>query len=134
MTPARGLSLIEVVAALVLLAGCAVTLLTAQGRSLDQLRAVRTQETAADLARELITSWKLDPTADLPLEGYFESTPGWRWERQECWYATGSQGNLQEVALTIYRPQSKGMGEEEALASYSWIERETDEKTTKEDR
>ncbi len=127
MAPARGLSLIEVVAALVLLSGCAVMLLTAQGRSLDQLRAVRTQETAAGLARELIASWKLDPTVELPLEGYFESTPGWRWERQVRWYSTGAHGSLQEITLTVYR--TKLDREEEAVARYTWIEREIDEKT-----
>lgn len=129
MTPARGLSLIEVVAALVLLAGCAVTLLTAQGRSLDQLRAVRTQETAAGFARELIASWNLeDATTKLASEGYFKAAPGWRWERQVCWYSKGAHGSLQEITLTVYH--TKLDREEEVVARYTWIEREIDEDKT----
>jgi Tfp pilus assembly protein PilV len=119
---ARGLSLIEVVASLVLVGTTVTALLEAHGRSLDQLHAIRTQQSASSLARELINQWKLDPAAGrLAVEDTFPSRSGWRWTRIALPFGSASQVELQEVTLRIY--QTDGQGREKLVTSYTWLEK-----------
>lgn len=111
------LTLIEVVAALALLAGVATLLLTAQGRSLEQLRATGRQERAAALADALLARWRLEPGgAAVPLEGAFDEWPGWHWRRR---VAPCTIAELDEVSLTIYLRDG---ATEQDLLSYTWFE------------
>ncbi len=122
MARARGMSLIEVVASLLLIATTATALLVAHGRSLEQLKATVHQETAASLAGELIASWKIEPPgAASNLAGGCESHPSWRWTRVAQPYADVAHLQLWEVTLTLYRTDEKG--NVHALRTYSWLER-----------
>ena len=117
---ARALTLIEVVASLVLLATTATALLLAQGRSLEQLRAVREQHMASKLARELITHWKLEPPAPTTaMEGSFGARAGWRWTRHSQPYGLAKVKPLWQVTLTVHKRDHKG---ENAVSSYTWLE------------
>jgi len=82
MTKARGLSLIEVVASLVLLATVVTSLLMAQSRSLAQLRATQEREKASVLAGELLVAWEIAPREWTDHEeGVFDGDASWRWAR-----------------------------------------------------
>ncbi len=79
MARARGISLIEVVASLLLIATTATALLVAHRRSFQQLEVTIRQETAASLAGELIASWKIEPPEpEANVAGCIESHPSWR--------------------------------------------------------
>jgi Tfp pilus assembly protein PilV len=118
---ADALTLIEVVAALVLVATSVTALLAAQGRSLAQLQQARELETAATLARELITQWRLDPLVVPPSEGGFPGQPTWRWTRRVVLPSDGGASELQEVVLSIHRRDDRGV--ERNIASYTWLEK-----------
>lgn len=116
----RGLTLIEVVAALVLTATTVTALLMAQTRSLTQLHIIRQQKIAADLAHELIRQWQLQPDElSRSADGSFDVRPGWTWERR----ATPSPlaGALNEVTLTIYGPTDDVL--RTLLVTYTWLEK-----------
>ena len=118
----RALTLIEVVASLVLLAATATLLLTAQGRSLDQLRSIREQEIAAVLTHELIATWKLNPPGKhSATEGRWQSHAAWRWRRQLAPYPLTIRSVLQEVTLTLYRTDQEG--NDVPVSTHTWLER-----------
>jgi hypothetical protein len=113
----RALTLIEVVAALSLIAGTATVLLTLQGRCIQQLRAAHDRERAAHYAAELVGSWRLNPAPP----GILEATIGdeFRWRRTERDYPT-STNLLREVTLVVFRV---GLDHRETpLATYAWLE------------
>lgn len=118
---ASALTLIEVVAALTLVATSVTALLAAQGRSLEQLRSAQELETAATLARELIIQWRLDPLVVPPLEGEFIENPKWRWRRKVGATTDHRATDLQEIMLTIYRRDNRGV--EQRITSYIWLEK-----------
>lgn len=120
MIRTRGLVLIEVVAALALLASTATLLLVAHGRSLTQLHSTNQQETAARLAEELLTAWKLE-NADTTLagEGSFAQSAGWRWTRTVKPYEGAPNSDVVEITLTVLH--TKGT-QERVLATYTWLE------------
>jgi type II secretory pathway pseudopilin PulG len=121
----RALTLIEVVASLALLATAVATLLAAQGRSLEQLRTARELETAATLARELITEQRLDPSPPLTdSEGLFASHSDWRWSRTVKPLAETGDSALQTITLAIYRKDALGV--ERVVTSYVWLEKPHD--------
>ena len=117
----RAFTLIEVVASLVLLATTVTALLTTNGRSLEQLRAIREQETASSLAHEWIAIWKLNDTKDhLPMEGRFENHPGWRWPQSVKPYEPTYKLTINEITLTIYHQQPEKP--ERVVTHYTWLE------------
>jgi Tfp pilus assembly protein PilV len=120
----RGLTLIEVVAALVLMAGVVSALLLAQGRLLGKLRGIEEQELASHLAREIIAQWKLErPTAT---QGEVEEYPGWRWIRQESTTLLVRDPLVREVTLQIVHRTADGA--ERTVASYQWLEKKDEER------
>ncbi len=122
MRQTKALSLIEVVASLVLLATTATGLLAAHGKSLEQLAATRRQETAAILARQLVTAWKIDPPAPVStMEGRLEGNTSWRWTQTMVPYSTHIDARIQEMTVTIYHTDERG--NERCVAAYSWLER-----------
>jgi Tfp pilus assembly protein PilV len=123
----RALTLIEVVASLVLLATAVTTLLAAQGRSLEQLRTARELETAAALARGLITDWRLESSGTVPpTDGVFASNPAWRWSRTAKPLSNSTDSAIQTISLTIYRNDAHGV--ERMVTSYTWLEKPYDRK------
>lgn len=126
MNRSRGLSLIEVVAALALLAGAAAGLLTAHGAALGQLAATRHQETATTLAEELITEWKIKPPNGTgEREGRFEGRPSWRWTRSLRPYPSVGKAPIRELTLIIYRMDERG--KEQVMGSYTSLETADDQ-------
>ncbi len=121
---AKALSLIEVVAALVLLATTVTLLLAAHTKSLEQLRTLRDRELSDVLANKLIASWKTQPPDwTVPAEGSFPAQPSWRWQRRaepRAWLET----LLWEVTLTINKTNEFGLRHEVSL--YVWLERISD--------
>lgn len=118
----RALTLIEVVAALALLAGALTALLVAQTRGLKQLQAMREQERAAVLAEELIQRWKIEPpTMTDRLDGAFESAPGWWWLRAATASSILDDPDVRQVTLSIYRRETDGL--EHLVTTYTWLER-----------
>ena len=119
---ARGLTLIEVVASLVLLAVTVTALLASHARSMEQLTENRRLHLASELARELIVSWRLDPEASRDLTaGTFDDHKELRWTRRRAPRPVTARSALDEITLTIYRQDDRG--NEEPVASYTWIER-----------
>jgi Tfp pilus assembly protein PilV len=119
--PGKGLTLIEVVASLVLIALTATSLLAAYGRSLEQLRATREQETADGLARELLAHWSVEPIPlDEESKGTFENEPGWQWSRntQRQWGIVSLE--VYELTLTIERRGDDGHWRR--VATHSWLQ------------
>lgn len=126
MHRARGLTLIEVVAALVILAVTTTALTVAHARSLEQLRVLRHQETAAMLAEEWLAARALE---DLPAvessSGTFEHQPGWRWALAGGpWLPDDGGPALVQRSLEIYRARSEAG--EELVRRYTWLERPPD--------
>lgn len=113
----RGLTLIEVVAALVLLAGVVSSLLLAQGRLLGQWRGLAEQEQASQLARELLAEWKLTPPTTAEEE--FEGHSGWRWTRRESATVLVGDPAVREVILEIHHRSADGA--ERTVATYRWL-------------
>ncbi len=119
---ARGLTLIEVVASLVLLAVTVTALLASHARSMEQLTENRRHHLASELARELILTWQLDPEGSRDLmAGTFDDHKELRWTKRRAPRPVTARSALDEITLTIYRRDDKG--NEEPVASYTWIER-----------
>ncbi len=121
MIRCKGLTLIEVVVSLVLLATVATSLLHAQSNALAQIRATEHADTAVGLARELIVSWKMLPeTRSIAGEGSFAGEPGWSWSRTVRPYSDTRDLTLTEVMLTIRRTNERGVAH--VFAEYTWLE------------
>lgn len=114
----NALTLVEVVCALSLLAVTATLLLTAQARSLDQLRHVEKRRQAAELASQLVDRWRLENTlVTVEDEGWLGDGSEWSWKRT---VRQRSDTDLWEVHLIIERRQldrSKCI-----VAEYVWLE------------
>ena len=77
---ARGLTLVEALAALVIVGGCVTAMLVAQGGSIRQMHDGVLALTAREVAEELIASWRL-AGVDLAvgMSGVCEGLDGWTW-------------------------------------------------------
>jgi len=121
MCPRPGLTLIEVVASLAIIALAASTALTAYTRSLTQWRHTHRLATADAFATELMATWRLEPPSEsVSLQGEFENAPGWSYRRtvtsideRGAWYLT-------ECTLALYQTETDGR--RTAVASYTWWE------------
>ncbi|MCK6464034.1 MAG: hypothetical protein L6Q93_04185 [Phycisphaerae bacterium] len=114
MRRSRGLSLVEVLASLTLIAGTMTALLLAQARSLRQLAATRQGTEAHTLAEELILTWKADPSS-VTAQGEFNAALRWVREESPSWRT--STRELQEIRLRVY-----GDDGDAVLAEYVWLE------------
>ncbi len=123
-TAARpGVTLVEVLAALVLLAGCVTVLLLAQARAWQQQAANAEQRQAAALAEPLILEWRRSGQ-DIGWSGEadFEDRPGWSWQcTAEPIHVTEEEDSaMTRVQLTI-TVQDPG-ADRRAVATYTWLE------------
>ncbi len=118
----RSFTLIEVMAALVLIGGSIVTLLNIQARSAGQATASNHQRTAACLAEELLATWTLEK-CDLSLdqEAAFTEPAGWFWRRSVSTPAVVLPAEMIQIELEIIR--TNDLGEAQTIASYTWWER-----------
>lgn len=115
-----GLTLIEVVAAITLLATTVTALLAVQSRSLAQLHAAHQREKAASLATDLVARCRcgaLEPTG----EGIFANDPGWSWTRSALPYTDATTTDLMQVTLTVSHTDVHGAATE--VIRYVWLER-----------
>ena len=116
----QAISLIEVLASLTLLAVTTAALFAAQGRAWHQLAAAHERNTAADLAQELITSWKLDSAVRASsATGEFPQAAGWHWSREVQPYAQAP--GLLEITLHVHRRQSDSTTL--TILTYTWLEK-----------
>ena len=118
---ARGMMLIDVLAALVLLGGTVVTLLLAQSRAVQQLAWSRQHATASMLASELLTSWRLAETdVRAPDAGVFPDHPDWSWRRTAAQTIVAETVEAIEIRLDVV--QREGDGVTKTRATYRWLE------------
>jgi prepilin-type N-terminal cleavage/methylation domain-containing protein len=116
----RGLSLVEVLVSLVLLATTASLLLTAQAASLRQARQVELQEQAATLAGELIHTWQLEDTPPVEQQGWFDDAGRWQWRRAVSPWQTDAPSDLLSVKLTIRHFDAAG--QIVLTRTWTWLE------------
>ena len=117
-----GLTLIEVVASLALLATAVCGILIAHGRVITEWGTIRERHTATALATELVTPWKLDRSSSRTAkEGVCESHADWSWVKSRKPYSAATQLALKEVTLTLTHTGAIG---EPATYSWIWLERE----------
>lgn len=75
----KGLTLVEVVAGIALLATILVTMLIAYRANAEQIRKAHDRKLAIELLDELLANWEQDLTVPVPGEtGVFEDSP-WSW-------------------------------------------------------
>ncbi len=118
---ARGMMLIDVLAALVLLGGTVVTLLLAQSRAVQQLASSRRHATAATLASELLTSWRLAETdVRAPDTGVFPDHADWSWRRTATQTLVAETVETIEIRLDVVHREGDGVTE--TRTTYRWLE------------
>jgi type II secretion system protein I len=114
-----GLTLVEVLAALALLAGAVTTLLLTQSRTLQQQTTSRQQCEASRLAEALLQQWQLEgEDLSLPGEGDFSNQSGWSWRRSVGEQSTGDSTRLLRVHLEIICAQAT---ERQTVVEYEWL-------------
>lgn len=118
MTRRSGLTLVEVLAALVLVASVISGVVVTQSRSLAQLRATRDLATASQLARELVTEWQLN--APLARSGEFAGKTGWSWTRSELPEDPLELPDVLRVQLNVFKVNLTGDRVE--IVTLTWLE------------
>lgn len=98
----RGMTLVEVLAAALIMGGIVTTALVGQAKALRQITAAERTVQAANLARELLASWEIE-NRDLssPYEGAFDTPKGWRWRRRDGSIRLAGGVEVREVTLDI---------------------------------
>ena len=123
----RAFTLIEVVAALALLSTTLVFLLAAQQRGLQRLAESREQETAAQMARELIAEWRLQSKGfRAGGDGIFPVASAWRWTRTEEPFGHTEGTRLRQVTLAVFHEQEPRLPNPTPVVSYVWLEEITE--------
>jgi len=117
---ARGLTLVEVVAGLVLLATLLASILVAFGSQAAQIRAARDRMAAIDMADRLLSEWTSQNA--IPAVGTQQSLPGtenWSWRVVAKKSAELERTGVSSVCVQVFRsPQT---GTERVLASVDVI-------------
>lgn len=120
MRSPKAFTLIEVLAALALLSGSVVLLLTAQQRHLAALQSLTQKEKAVYLAHELITEWRLKSGDARPeTRGEFPEAKGWHWSRTEE-PVEDPESRLRRVTLHIFF--SPDRLQDQLMEAYVWLE------------
>ena len=125
MKCARGMILIDVLAALAILGGTVVTLLLAQSRALQQATALRRQATAATLAHELLVDWRLkDIDVRVNDTSVCNSLAGWSWRRSAG--ATLVADSIEMMQITLDIIYAEPAASPPIIATYRWLELPSD--------
>jgi hypothetical protein len=99
---ARGLSLVEVVAALLILGGAITVMLVAQSRAFIGLKSSHLELTALHLAKDLIATWDIEkPDAVQSASGTFPKEEGWSWRRSSRPLADEDMSGMVEITLEL---------------------------------
>jgi len=117
----RGLTLIEVLAAVLLIGTSVTTMLVTQGRAVDQIRGSSRQLMAAEIARELIAGWRLTE-ADLTTaaSGTVAARTGWTWRRTSEVLSVAAGISAREVTLELTWPADALAGAS-GRRSFHWL-------------
>ena len=117
----RSFVLIDVVAGLTLLATAGTALMVAQSRGLALLRDAREMRQAAQLADQLVTTWRLVSLSEaIAQAGELAQLPDWHWTRKVLPIAGDQEVPLQEVILELWR---RAGGEDRLVHRLVWWER-----------
>jgi type II secretory pathway pseudopilin PulG len=114
----RGLTLVEVIAGLVLLATLLASILVAFGSQAAQIRAARDRITAVELADRLLSEWSSQNA--IPAVGTEQNLAGtnaWRWRIVAGQSAELALSGVSSVRVEVWR--SKQTGADQVLA---WAE------------
>ena len=127
-SPSRraGVTLLEVIAAAVILGTSVTTMLLAQGNTIEQLSLSRRQLTASAIANELIAHWRLtNENVATPSSGSVDGLAGWRWARSSESITVAEGVAVTRVILTV---TFVGDGSERTnwTRVYRWIASEND--------
>jgi type II secretory pathway pseudopilin PulG len=105
----RGLTLVEVIAGLVLLATLLASILVAFGSQAAQIRKSRDRLQAIELADRLLANWNSQNA--IPVAGTEQSLAGtkdWRWRIVEAASADLERAGLASVRLEVFYPIAGG--------------------------
>lgn len=98
----RGLTLIEVLVALVIIGGSVTAMLVAQSNCLAGLKGSQMELTAQHLAKELIATWAIDKEdLHLSASGSIAGRRGWSWQRTSQRFSLVDGVSATEVTLNI---------------------------------
>lgn len=123
MKPARGISLVEVVAALVLTATTLTTLLLVLARTVEQAHVLQHQEKVTACASSLVAAWSQEPPE--ATEGICSTDAALTWRRSQAIRHRVEAADLFEVTLTIV--DRTDAQREQTLLAYTWLERPPEE-------
>lgn len=97
-----GVTLLEVIAAAVILGTSVTMMMLAQGNMIEQLSVSRRQLTAGAVAHELIARWQLtEENMTEPSSGTVDGLPGWRWARSSESTTVAQGVTVTRVALSV---------------------------------
>ena len=124
----RGMTLVEVLAATLIMGGAVTVALVAQANGLRQLRLADRTLVAQDIARELIAAWRIEEQdVSSPESGRVDGRDGWRWSRSVAEATLDGGLAVTEVTLRIEYHERRGR-EQPWHRDFHWLER--DEKPT----
>ena len=108
----RGVTLVETVAALVILGTLVAMALSAQARLVHQWNAADMRIEAAKVADDLLSFW-WDSPGQMPhqQEGVSTDHPGWRWRTVSLQDAALLRDRMEVVRLSIFAPPTAGYGD-----------------------
>lgn len=115
------MTLIEVLAALVILGTMMVTFLVSQSQSLAQQTTANHRRRAVALAAELLAQWRLNETpVTQSAGGAFGRPLGWSWRRDVERSRVLDDIEMYGVTLTVHRATIEHRSEE--ILRVSWLE------------
>ena len=98
----RGLTLIEVLVALVIIGGSVTSMLVAQSNCLGGLKGTQLELTAQHLAKEIMANWTIDKEAlHSDASGTISNRRGWTWQRTTRRIQMTDSATATEVTLHI---------------------------------
>ena len=117
---AKATTLIEVIAAILLLGMAITTMLVAQSRTLARISNGKRELKAVHLAKELRAAWKLnDQDLAQPASGSVDDAPGWSWQRSAQPVRVADSIVVTEVALEIM--YSQGLQSQPWSRRFGWL-------------
>lgn len=98
----RGMTLIEVLAALVIIGGSVTAILVAQSNSLGALKSSQLDLTVQHLAKELTAKWEVnEEDQSVSASGQVDNRDSWRWTRTTRPIRLSNQIDATEVRLAL---------------------------------
>ena len=116
----RALTLIEVVAALLILGGSVTAVMVAQSNSLASLQNSRLQLAAQHMAKELIANWRIENEAlTIPAAGPVPDSAHWTWKRTAERVSLNEGVSVTAIILELVYTYPDGQGRS-WIREYRW--------------